>query len=159
MTAPAVKVVGVSAYERPTKMRMPFRFGVTTATHGRQAFVEARIRLADGREGSGYAAEALGAKWFDKNLALTDAQNQRIAAARGFFIPVTKGASEEVKQPILRLLSENVGRSKYHQLFYDQMLGPAVGAVVNDVSQDLAAGRIQPADAAKKVQQAWKQGN
>lgn len=90
---------------------------------------------------------------------LTDAQNQRIAAARGFFIPVTKGASEEVKQPILRLLSENVSRSKYHQLFYDQMLGPAVGAVVNDVSQDLAAGRIAPADAAKKVQQAWKQGN
>jgi hypothetical protein len=56
-------------------MRMPFRFGVTTATHGRQAIVEARIRLADGREGCGYAAEALGAKWFDKNLALTDAQN------------------------------------------------------------------------------------
>ncbi|OJU04592.1 MAG: mandelate racemase [Rhizobiales bacterium 65-79] len=75
MSAPAVKVVGVSAYERPTKMRMPFRFGVTTATHARQAIVEARIRLADGREGSGYAAEALGAKWFDKNLALTDAQN------------------------------------------------------------------------------------
>lgn len=89
----------------------------------------------------------------------TDVQNQRIAAARGFFIPVTKGASEEVKHPILRTLSENVARSKYHQLFYDQMLGPAVGAVVNDVSQDLAAGRIQPADAAKKVQQAWKQGN
>lgn len=89
----------------------------------------------------------------------TDAQNQRVAAARGFFIPVTKGASEEVKHPILRTLSENVARSKYHQLFYDQMLGPAVGAVVNDVSQDLAAGRIQPADAARKVQQAWKQGN
>jgi hypothetical protein len=75
VTAPHVKVVGIATYERPTKMRMPFRFGVTTATHGRQAIVEARVRLADGREGCGYAAEALGAKWFDKNLALTDAQN------------------------------------------------------------------------------------
>jgi hypothetical protein len=75
VTAPLVKVVGVSAFERPTKMRMPFRFGVTTATHGRQAIVEARIRLSDGREVAGFAAEALGAKWFDKNLALTDAQN------------------------------------------------------------------------------------
>jgi len=75
VTAPLLKVIDIAAYERPTKMRMPFRFGVTTATHGRQAVVEVRIRLADGREGSGYAAEALGAKWFDKNLALTDAQN------------------------------------------------------------------------------------
>jgi hypothetical protein len=75
VTAPLVKVVSVSAFERPTKMRMPFRFGVTTATHGRQAILEVRIRLGDGREGAGYAAEALGAKWFDKNLALTDAQN------------------------------------------------------------------------------------
>ena len=33
------------------------------------------MRLDDGREGFGYAAEALGAKWFDKNPALTDAQN------------------------------------------------------------------------------------
>ena len=34
-----------------------------------------RVRLEDGREGLGYAAEALGAKWFDKNPALSDEQN------------------------------------------------------------------------------------
>jgi hypothetical protein len=34
-----------------------------------------RIRLESGQEAEGYAAEALGAKWFDKNPALTDAQN------------------------------------------------------------------------------------
>ena len=79
----------------------------------------------------------------------------RIAAERGFYIPAVAGAREFVKQPILRQLGENVARSPYHQLFYDQMLGPSAGAVVNDVSFDLAAGRINPADAAAKVQQAW----
>ena len=90
---------------------------------------------------------------------LTDAQNQRIAAEKGFFIPVVKGATEYVKRPLLRQLGENVSRSKYHQLFYDQMLGPSVGAVVNDVSADLAAGRVTPVDAAAKVQQAWQLAN
>jgi len=89
----------------------------------------------------------------------TDAQNQRIAAERGFYIPVVNGATEVVKRPLLRMMAENVGRSKYHQLFYDQMLGPSVGAVVNDISADLAAGRVSPADAANKVQQAWQLAN
>jgi len=60
---------------------------------------------------------------------------------------------------VLRLLVENVGNAKYHQVYYDQMLGASVGAVVNDVSADLAAGRIKPADAAAAVQQAWKLAN
>lgn len=75
MSAPRLKVLEVASHERPTKLRMPFRFGVTTATHGRQAIVSARIRLDDGREAEGFAAEALGAKWFDKNLKLSDAEN------------------------------------------------------------------------------------
>jgi len=44
-------------------------------THGLQAVVRVRIRTEDGREATGFAAEALAAKWFDKDLALTDAQN------------------------------------------------------------------------------------
>lgn len=89
----------------------------------------------------------------------TEAQNQRIAAERGYYVPVVNGASEAVKRPLLRTVAENVSHSKYHQLFYDQMLGPSVGAVVNDISADLAAGRVSPADAANKVQQAWQQAN
>ena len=89
----------------------------------------------------------------------TDAQNQRIAAEKGFYIPVVKGTPELVKRPILMNLAGNVSRSRYHQLFYDQMLGPSVGAVVNDVSVELAGGRVSPADAANKVQQAWLQAN
>jgi len=88
-----------------------------------------------------------------------DAQNQKIAAERGWFIPVLKAAADSVKRPMLQDVARNVSRSQYHQIFYDQMLGPSVGAVVNDVSADLAAARTSPADAANKVQQAWQQAN
>jgi hypothetical protein len=73
---PKVKVLGVEAFEQPFRLRLPFRFGVITVTEGRQAFVRVHVRLDDGREGFGYAAEMLAAKWFDKNPALTDAENQ-----------------------------------------------------------------------------------
>ncbi|BCH27678.1 mandelate racemase [Mesorhizobium sp. L-8-3] len=75
MSAPRLKVVEIIRRERPYRLRMPFRFGVITATHGRQAVIAVRIRLRDGREETGYAAEALGAKWFDKNPALSDEAN------------------------------------------------------------------------------------
>jgi hypothetical protein len=74
VSAPTLQVLEIVRRERPYHLRMPFRFGVTTATHGRQALVAVRIR-SGGREETGYAAEALGAKWFDKNLALSDEQN------------------------------------------------------------------------------------
>jgi hypothetical protein len=75
MTAPRLSIREVELYEWPYRLRLPFRFGVITVTHGRQAVVRARIRTEDGREAWGVAAEALAAKWFDKDLALSDAQN------------------------------------------------------------------------------------
>ncbi len=89
----------------------------------------------------------------------SEAENQRIAAERGFYIPVVKGTQDAIKHPILRQLAQNVANSNYHQIFYDQMLGPSVGAVVNDISADLAGGRMKPADAAEAVQQAWELAN
>ena len=89
----------------------------------------------------------------------TEVQNQKIAAEKGLYLPVVNGSTEAIKRPVLRMLAENVGKSKYHQVYYDQMLGPSVGAVVNDISQDLAAGKIKPAEAAASVQAAWKQAN
>jgi raffinose/stachyose/melibiose transport system substrate-binding protein len=86
----------------------------------------------------------------------SEAENQRQAAERGFYIPIVIGTQEAIKHPILRQLAENVAKSKYHQIFYDQALGPSVGAVVNDVSADLAAGRMKPTEAAEAVQQAWE---
>ncbi|MEO7336825.1 MAG: mandelate racemase [Caldimonas sp.] len=73
--APRLKVVDIALFEQPFRLRMPFRFGVITVTHGVQAYARVQVRLEDGREGAGYAAEALAAKWFDKNSALSDEQN------------------------------------------------------------------------------------
>lgn len=70
-----LKIQSADLFESPYRLRLPFRFGVITVTQGRQAIARVRVRLEDGREGVGYAAEALGAKWFDKNPDLSDTQN------------------------------------------------------------------------------------
>ena len=75
VSAPRFTVVAVERREWPFTLRLPFRFGVITVTEGRQAVLRARIRLEDGREGWGVAAESLAAKWFDKDPGLTDDQN------------------------------------------------------------------------------------
>ncbi|WP_338665323.1 mandelate racemase [Pararoseomonas sp. SCSIO 73927] len=75
MTAPRFTLLDVERREWPFRLRLPFRFGVITVTHGRQAVLRARIRAEDGREAWGIAAETLAAKWFDKSPALSDDQN------------------------------------------------------------------------------------
>lgn len=74
---PAVrlKVEAVELFERDVRLRLPFRFGVVTLTAAPQAFVRVRVRLADGREGWGAAAEMLVPKWFDKDPALSNEAN------------------------------------------------------------------------------------
>jgi hypothetical protein len=76
MIAPRVTLEDVRAFEWPFRLRLPFRFGVITVTHGRQAVIAVRVRLQDGRVAEGMAAETLAAKWFDKDPTLTDAQNE-----------------------------------------------------------------------------------
>src|SRR5215475_8308536 len=75
MAPPPFRVLSLRHFERPVKLRLPFRFGVVTLTAAPQAFVRARIRLDDGREGWGAGAELLAPKWFDKNLALSNEDN------------------------------------------------------------------------------------
>ena len=76
--APIFSVEAVELFERPVKLRMPFRFGVVTLTAAPQAFVRARIRLDDGRRAEGMAAELMAPKWFDKNPALSNEDNFEI---------------------------------------------------------------------------------
>jgi hypothetical protein len=68
-------VSALDFFERPVKLRMPFRFGVVTLTDAPQAFVRARITLENGKTSEGAAAELLAPKWFDKNPALSNEQN------------------------------------------------------------------------------------
>jgi len=75
--APKLKLLEVVRREWPFRLRLPFRFGAVTHTHGRQAVIGARIRLEDGREGWGWSAESLAAKWFEKDPAYSDDDNFR----------------------------------------------------------------------------------
>jgi hypothetical protein len=65
----------IAFFERDVRLRMPFRFGVVTLSEAIQAFVRVRIRLEDGREAEGAAAELLVPKWFDKDPRLTNEEN------------------------------------------------------------------------------------
>lgn len=73
--APRLTLQEVAILERDVVLRMPFRFGVVTLTAAPQAFLRARIRLADGREGWGTAADVLAPKWFDKSPGLSNEDN------------------------------------------------------------------------------------
>ena len=75
MSAPRVRVSEVHFYERPVRLRMPFRFGVVTLTEGVEAYAHLRVTTEDGRDGWGAAAEMLAPKWFDKNPALSNEDN------------------------------------------------------------------------------------
>lgn len=75
MSAPKLKLIAADFFERPVKLRLPFRYGAVTLTESPQVFVRARIKLADGREGEGVSAEMLAPKWFDKSPELTNEQN------------------------------------------------------------------------------------
>ncbi len=73
--APRFRVAAIELLERDVRLRMPFRFGAATLTGAPQAFARARIRLEDGREAEGAAAELLAPKWFDKDPALSNEDN------------------------------------------------------------------------------------
>ena len=75
MSTTRLRLAEASFHERPVTLRLPFRFGVVTLTQAPQAFVRARIVLADGRAGEGVSAELLVPKWFDKSPALTNEDN------------------------------------------------------------------------------------
>jgi hypothetical protein len=62
-------------FERDVRLRLPFRFGVVTLTHAPQAFARARIRLENGTECWGAAAEMLVPKWFDKRPEFSNDDN------------------------------------------------------------------------------------
>ena len=70
--APRLTVAEIGLFERDVRLRMPFRFGGVTLTGCSQVFARVRVRLQDGREDWGAAAELLAPKWFDKTPGLSD---------------------------------------------------------------------------------------
>src|SRR6478752_569632 len=80
-------------------------------------------------------------------------------AGGNFIIPVVKGGEAGLSSAFMKNIADNISKSKYHQNFYDQSLGPSVGRVVNDVTAEIAGGSMTPQQAATAIQAAWKQGN
>ena len=89
---------------------------------------------------------------------ISDAVQKRLAQGN-FLIPTFKGAEAGLGSPFMRNIAQNIAASKYHQNFYDQDLGPSVGRVVNDATAEIAGGTMTPKQAAKAIQDAFKQGN
>lgn len=90
--------------------------------------------------------------------AVTSADTQRALAAKGLIVPAVKGADSALTDPFQKQAAQQIAASPTHQLFFDQLLGPAVGRVVNDVAFDIAAGRLAPKAGAEAIEQARKRG-
>ena len=79
------------------------------------------------------------------------------AAEQGAYIPVVTGTESYIKDPLVKQIAEILAKTKYHQNFFDQDLGPSVGRVINDVSVEVAASKMTPAAAASAIQEAEEQ--
>jgi hypothetical protein len=69
MSAARFALRAIELFERPVVLRLPFRFGMVTLERAPQAYVRARVRLADGAEAWGASAEMMVPKWFEKDPA------------------------------------------------------------------------------------------
>ena len=65
----------VFAGVRPVRLRLPFRFGAATLTACPQLFVRVTADVAGHGTATGWAAEMMVPKWFDKRGALSPAEN------------------------------------------------------------------------------------
>ncbi|MCP4385307.1 MAG: carbohydrate ABC transporter substrate-binding protein [Hyphomicrobiales bacterium] len=88
---------------------------------------------------------------------LLQPEYQRIAAEKGFYIPANLGTDDAITSELSKRMAEDLSASTYHQIFFDQDLGPSVGRVVNDISVAVAAGDMAPEEGAEAVQEAWEQ--
>lgn len=97
MTAPRIRIIEIDAFERDTRLRLPFRFGAATLERAPQAFVRVVVADESGRTAIGGAAEMMVPKWFDKDPALTPAQNVEQLRSS---IRVASAAALEVSEPM-----------------------------------------------------------
>ncbi|WP_018238387.1 enolase C-terminal domain-like protein [Ensifer sp. BR816] len=73
--APRIRLVEAKFFERPVDFRFPFRFGAARVERAPQAFVRVRIEDERGRSATGWSAEMMMPKWFDKDPALSPDDN------------------------------------------------------------------------------------
>ncbi|RAK24739.1 carbohydrate ABC transporter substrate-binding protein (CUT1 family) [Falsochrobactrum ovis] len=92
----------------------------------------------------------------DFAIFLTNKANQEKMAAAEMILPVAVGADSAVTDPLLQAAAKQLASSTWHQNFFDQALGAAVGRVVNDVSVDIVSGQMSSEEAAQQIQDAFE---
>jgi raffinose/stachyose/melibiose transport system substrate-binding protein len=86
---------------------------------------------------------------------LTKENNMAISEAEGS-IPVVAGAEVVLAgNENAQKMVQTINAADYYQLYYDQLLPPAVGAAVNDAAVALFAGSYSPKECAQSIQDAW----
>jgi hypothetical protein len=73
--APRLRITSAEAFERPVAFRFPFRFGAARVAEASQAFLRVEIADGAGTRATGWAAEMMMPKWFDKTPTLSAADN------------------------------------------------------------------------------------
>jgi hypothetical protein len=73
--APQACVVAVDAFERSVALRVPFRFGASTVRSAWQAFARVSLEDRSGRRATGWAADLMMPKWFDKDPGRSQEEN------------------------------------------------------------------------------------
>ena len=86
---------------------------------------------------------------------LSRENNMKMVEVEGA-IPVVAGAEAALAgNENTTKIVETIAKADYYQLYYDQMLPPAVGAAVNDAVASLFAGMSTAEECAASVQAAW----
>ncbi|WP_209090028.1 extracellular solute-binding protein [Agrobacterium tumefaciens] len=87
---------------------------------------------------------------------LTSKESEEKMATAGMILPVATGAAGAVKNPLLADSAKQLAASTWHQNFFDQTLGAAVGRVVNDISVEIVSGQMTPEEGAQQIQDAFE---
>ena len=75
--APLLRVRAVEAGVRDMHLRLPFRFGAVTLTRCPQLFMRATVEVAGLGSATGFSAEMMVPRWFDKRGTRSHAENVR----------------------------------------------------------------------------------
>lgn len=87
---------------------------------------------------------------------LTSKESEEKMATAGMILPVATGAAGAVKNPLLADSAKQLATSTWHQNFFDQTLGAAVGRVVNDISVEIVSGQMTAEEGAQQIQDAFE---
>ncbi len=87
---------------------------------------------------------------------LTSKESEEKMATAGMILPVATGAAGAVKNPLLADSAKQLAASTWHENFFDQTLGAAVGRVVNDISVEIVSGQMTSEEGAQQIQDAFE---